>query len=102
MRLLRRERLYRAAVEDPALDRAALEHAPLGRVELVEAGREQRVDRGRYRDVAVPPLSRERDHLLDEQRIALGRLLDARTQPLVEVAEARDQSFRLLVRQGFE
>ena len=37
------ERLHGAAVEDLALDRAALEHPPLGRVELVEAGREQRL-----------------------------------------------------------
>ena len=41
--LLGRERLDGASVEDLALDRTALEHAPLGRLELVEARREQRL-----------------------------------------------------------
>ena len=53
VRLVGRERLDAAAVEDLALDRAALEHAALGRVELVEPGREQRLDRRRHDDVAV-------------------------------------------------
>ena len=35
--LLRCERLHGAAVEDLTLDRATLEHPPLGRVELVQA-----------------------------------------------------------------
>ena len=40
--LVGRERLDGAAVEDLALDRPALEHAPLGGLELVEARGEQR------------------------------------------------------------
>src|SRR5205823_14776045 len=38
VRFFGRERLDRPAVEELALDRAALQHAPLGRIELVEAG----------------------------------------------------------------
>src|SRR5438552_12662751 len=44
-RLLGRERLHGAAVEELALDGAALEHAPLPLVELVEARAEQRFQR---------------------------------------------------------
>ncbi len=32
------ERLHDALVEDAALDRATLEHRPLGRLELIETG----------------------------------------------------------------
>ena len=49
------ERLHGAAVEDLALDRPALQHPPLGRVELVEARRQQRLQRRRHLDLAVPP-----------------------------------------------
>ena len=55
-------------MEDLALDRTALEHAPLGRLELVEARREQRVQRGRDDDVAGR-LAGHRQHLLDEERV---------------------------------
>ena len=60
--LIRRERLDGAAVEDLALDRASLEHAPLRRLELVEARCEQRLQGGRYGDVAVG-LAAHRQHL---------------------------------------
>ena len=63
------ERLDGAAVEDLALDRAALEHAPLGRLELVEARREQRLQGGRDDHLAVR-LAGHRHHLLDEERVA--------------------------------
>ena len=53
-RLVGCERLDGAAVEDLALDRAPLEHAPLGRLELIEARAEQRPQRGRHDDVTAP------------------------------------------------
>ena len=51
LRLLGGERLHGAAVEDLALDRAAFEHPALGFVELVEAGRQQRLQRRRHLDL---------------------------------------------------
>ena len=55
LRLLRCERLHGAAVEDLALDRATLEHPPLGRVELVEACREQQAQARRAPRPPLPP-----------------------------------------------
>ena len=55
LRLLRCERLHGAAVEDLALDRAALEHPPLGRVELVEAGGEQQAASSAAPRPRLPP-----------------------------------------------
>ena len=72
-------------MEDPAFDRAAFEHAALGRLELVEPRREQRLDRPRDRDLAVAGRLDERDHLLDEERVPLGRIAD----PLLEVGIER-------------
>ena len=63
-------------MEDAALDSAALEHAALARVELVETRGEERLDGRRDRHVAVVRLLDERDHLLHEKRIALGRRTD--------------------------
>ena len=54
LRLLGCQCLHGAAVEDLALDRAALEHPPLGRVELVEPRRQQRLQRRRHLDLASP------------------------------------------------
>ena len=73
--LLGCERLHGAAVEDLALDRAPLEHAPLGRLELIQARREQRLQRGRDDHVAVR-LAGHRQHLLDEERVAAGGARD--------------------------
>ena len=81
LRLLRAERLDGAAVEDLALDRAALEHPPLAGVELVEAGGEQRLQGRRHLDL-VARLTRHRQHLADEQRVAAGRSGDLRAQLL--------------------
>ena len=68
----------RAAVEQPAFDRSALEHRPLVRLEPVDAGREQRLDRRRHGVVCgVGIVGEHREHLLDEQRVALGRVDDA-------------------------
>ena len=70
-----RQRLYRAAVKDLALDGAALEHLPLGPVELVEASVEERLQRRGHRDLAVA-LGSHCDHLLDEEWIAAGGVSD--------------------------
>ena len=92
LRLLGSERLHAAAVEDLALDGAALEHPALGLVELVEAGRQQRLQRGRHVDVAI--LGRHREHLRDEERVAARRAGD----PLAQLARdgVADQRVRLL------
>ncbi len=84
LRILRRERHDRAAVEDLALHRAALEHASLARLELVEARSQQRLDRRRHRDVPHPLLGEHRNHLLDEERVAAGGLEDPLAQRRVE------------------
>ncbi len=97
--LLRPERLHGAAVEDLALDRAALEHPPLGRVELVEAGREQRLQRRRHLDL-VSRLTGHRQHLADEQRVAAGRRGDPRAQLLRH--SRPDQACRVLVAERLE
>ena len=66
--LLRCERLHGAAVEQLPFDRAALEHRTLGRLELVETGREERAQR--RRDVDVVGLSGHCEHLRQEERVA--------------------------------
>ena len=53
--LLGRERLNGAAVEELSFDGTALEHGALGRVELVEAGSEERTQSRRDVDVVVSP-----------------------------------------------
>ena len=97
--LIRRERLDGAAVEDLALDRASLEHAPLRRLELVEARGEQRLQGGRYGDVAVG-LAAHRQHLADEERVAARRAGDPRAQRPGE--RLRDQSLDVVVAQRLE
>ena len=54
LRLFGSERLDAAAVEDLALDGAALEHPALGLVELVEPRRQQRLQRRRHIDISHP------------------------------------------------
>ena len=87
--LLGRKRLHTAAVEDLALDRAALEDATLGLVELVEAGGEQRLQRRRHLDFRV--LGRHRQHLGDEERVAGRSVCDPRraTRPRPRRRSAR-------------
>ena len=80
LRLFGSESLHGATVEDSALDRAALEHATLGRLELVEPRGEQCLDRPRHGDLAVARVLDERDHLLDEERVSFRRVAD----PLLE------------------
>ena len=79
------ERLDGGAVEDRALDGAAGERRALGCGELVEPGGEKRADRGRHLDVAGRRVAHHRRHLLHEQRVALGRGEDFRTQRRIEI-----------------
>ena len=59
-----------APVEDFSLDRASLDHRPLGVGEQVEACLQQRLHCRRCADVAA--LADEREHLLHEQRVSAG------------------------------
>ena len=92
LRLLGSERLHAAAVEDLALDGAALEHPALGLVELVEPSRQQSLQRRRHVDVRI--LGRHREHLRDEERVAARGAGD----PLAQLIRDRvaDQRVRLL------
>ena len=100
LRLLGGQRLDRAAMEDAPLDRAPLEHVPLGRIQLVEAGGQQCLDRRRHGDLAASRLGHERDHLLDVERVPLGRVEDPAAQVVVEVGEVLDQLPGLLRRRA--
>ena len=64
-------------MEHLALDGRCFEDGSLGGVELVEASREQRLDRRRRRDPLVARLLQHRRQLLDEQRVAVGGRDDA-------------------------
>src|SRR5436190_6596016 len=77
--LSRRKRLDSAAVEELALDRAALERLPLRWCKLVQTGREKRAKCRRNGDLAVA-LFGHREHLSDKERVASGRLGDAFSQ----------------------
>jgi hypothetical protein len=59
-------------VEVAALDGGAVDHRPLGRGQRVDARGQQRLDRGRRPGAARRRLGAHRDHLLEEQRVALG------------------------------
>ena len=78
------ERLDATAVEDLPLDGAALEYAALGRIELIETRGKQRLDRRRHDDLAVAGLGDHREHLLDEEWVAFGRLTDPLAQSFRE------------------
>ena len=94
----RGERLHRAAMECPAFDRAALEHLALGRMELVEAGSEQCLDRRRHAHVPIGRVTDEADHLLDEERVPFGCVEDPAAQLVTDVGfveQALDELFGL-------
>ena len=98
LRLLRCQSLHPAPVEELALDRAPLEHPPLGLVQLVEPDREQRLQRRRYLDVLL--LAGHRQHLRDEEWIAARGVRD----PLVQLSRhlLADQLVGFVVAQGLE
>ena len=79
-----------------ALDRAALEHGALGGSSWSRRAASSAWIVGGTVDVAVARLLDERDHLLDEQRVALGGLADPVRRPSSSCAEARDQQLRLV------
>jgi hypothetical protein len=89
------ESLDGALVEDIALDRAALEHRPLGRVELVETCREECLDRRGHADLGVARIAHEREHLLQEERVSLGGGRDPPTQAGLDTAEFVQQPLGL-------
>ena len=64
-------------MEQPTLDRGALQHRALPRLEAIDPGREERLDRRRHALVRrLGIVGEHREHLLDEQRIALGGVDD--------------------------
>ena len=72
-------------MEDLALDRPAFENVSLGRVELVEPRGKERLDRRRNGNRAsVVGLLDERQHLLDEERVATRRSADTQVQRLLQ------------------
>ena len=98
LRLVRGERLHASAVEDLAFHGAALEHAALGHVELVEPRCEQSLQRRRHVDVSI--LGRHGEHLRDKERIAACCASD----PLAQLSRHRvaDQRVGLLRGKWFE
>ena len=60
----------RAAMEHLTLDGAALQHDAHVAVERVDAGLEERLDRGRHRDLATALFANHGEHLFDVERIA--------------------------------
>ena len=93
------DRLDGAAVEDLALDCAPLEHAALGRLELVEACSEEGTERRRDGHRAVR-LGGDGEHLADEERVAACGACD----PLAQLTRdpLRNQIVDRLVGHRFE
>jgi hypothetical protein len=88
--------LDRAVMEEVPLDRAALEHRALARVELVETRGQERLDRRRDADLCLAARGAyERVHLLEEERIPLGDRDDALTQSSFDTAEVVQELRRL-------
>ena len=86
-------------MEHLALDRTPLEHAALGRLELIQARREQRLQGGRNDHLALS-LAGHRQHLLDEERVAARGASDPLTQ--LNGDALRDQLFDVHVAQRLE
>ncbi|HJP72574.1 MAG TPA: hypothetical protein VJ975_12730, partial [Candidatus Limnocylindria bacterium] len=86
---LRRESGHRAAVEDLALDGAALDDRALVIVERIEPGLQHGVDGGWHAQLARR-LARQGGHLLQEERVAVGHLDDALPSRIGQ-GQAREQ-----------
>ena len=89
-------------MERSSLDRAALKDVPFPGLELIQPRCEQRLDRRWNDDLVIARLLQQRDHLLHEQRVALGSLLDPGLEAFVQLREALDQQRRLGGGERFE
>jgi len=98
-RALREQLVDCAPVKETSLHRGMLKHRPLGGLQAVDPGREERVDRRRHRIVSGVRVSREHgEHLLDEERIALCHRQDPpaeRRRELLFVEKPLDQTLGL-------
>ena len=85
-------------------DRASLEHRALAWAEAVETRGEQRLDGLRQRALDEAAFQREREELLEEERVALGGLGDAGALVRLErrSTEALEQRVGLLRRERVE
>ena len=80
-------------MEDPAFDGTALEHVSLGRLELVEAGREQRLDRRRHARRLARFDSRTSASISSTNSgLPSAAVADPLAQPLVDSAESVEKS----------
>src|SRR4051812_602161 len=81
------QRQYRRGVEHLPLDGAALEQVTLFGSQPLDARGEQSLDRRRHVELAL--LARERDHLLQEERVPRARLdqpcLRLRSQTIIKL-----------------
>ena len=85
LRILGRERLHGRAVEHLPFDGAALERRTLRPRQLVEPRRQQCVDARRDGHLGIGRRLEHRHHLLDEERIAVGRREDALAKVRLDV-----------------
>ena len=85
-------------------DRTALEHGALAGAEPVEARSEERLDRLGNPLLGQPAFEREGEELLEEERVALGGLDDARSLVRFEdaAAEPVDEGLGVVGREGVE
>jgi hypothetical protein len=86
-------------VEDLALDRCPLERFALGRLELVDARREQRLQSG-WDDHLAVGFAGHREHLLDEEWVAARGASDPLAQLLGDTVS--DELLDVVVGQGVE
>ena len=76
----RREGRNCRSLEDSSNDGAPLGDGSLRRRQPIDPGCKERLDRRRHREGRVPGFEDEPNHLLDEERVALGGLEDATTE----------------------
>jgi hypothetical protein len=98
LRVVGRECLHGATVEDLALDRRPLEDAPLGLVEPVESRGEHCLQRGR--DGHLVGVLRDREQLFEEQWVATRGACDLVAQ--VAGGPTRDQLFDVRLAERME
>src|SRR5579864_8857592 len=92
-------------MEQLALDRAAAQELALRGIQLVDAGRQERLDARRHEDLVAASLTQQREHLLDEERVSLrgGSDPDAQIRlELLAVQEVVDELVDLARRERLE